>query len=157
TRSSARTSVSGSGLRRRACSQHRLQNRGRRLARARTRAGLTHQLQNLSADRPNRPENPMPTDHIAYIGIAANLGDAIATVRQALGELAALDDVFECTAARLYRSAPLEAAGPDFINSVARLRTRLDAFALLTALQTLEDVHGRKRPYRNAPRTLDLD
>ena len=28
---------------------------------------------------------------------------------------------------------------------------------LLQALQAIEQRHGRKRPYRNAPRTLDLD
>ena len=58
---------------------------------------------------------------------------------------------------RLYRSAPHEAQGPDFINAVARLETRLTAPDLLAQLQALELAAGRERPYRNAPRTLDLD
>jgi len=38
-----------------------------------------------------------------------------------------------------------------------RLRTGLEPLALLHALQAIEQAHGRQRPYRNAPRTLDLD
>jgi 2-amino-4-hydroxy-6-hydroxymethyldihydropteridine diphosphokinase len=33
----------------------------------------------------------------------------------------------------------------------------MDAHALLAALHGIELAHGRERPYRNAPRTLDLD
>jgi 2-amino-4-hydroxy-6-hydroxymethyldihydropteridine diphosphokinase len=57
----------------------------------------------------------------------------------------------------LYRSAPFEASGPDFINAVAALDTGLDAPGLLAAMQQIELDAGRERPYRNAPRTLDLD
>ena len=60
-------------------------------------------------------------------------------------------------ASGLYRSAPWEASGPDFINAVAAVETGLDAHELLRALQALELQAGRERPYRNAPRTLDLD
>ena len=44
-------------------------------------------------------------------------------------------------ASGLYRSAPWEASGPDFINAVAELHTALDAHALLSALHGLEQVH----------------
>ena len=57
----------------------------------------------------------------------------------------------------LYRSAPYEAQGTDFINAVARIATGLTAPDLLVALQALEAAAGRERPYLNAPRTLDLD
>jgi 2-amino-4-hydroxy-6-hydroxymethyldihydropteridine diphosphokinase len=60
-------------------------------------------------------------------------------------------------ASSLYRSAPVDATGPDYINAVACISTTLTAPALLRALQTIEDTAGRERPYRNAPRTLDLD
>ena len=53
--------------------------------------------------------------------------------------------------------APVDAAGPDYINAVAALDTTLAPLALLDLLQALERQHGRQRPYRNAPRTLDLD
>lgn len=92
-----------------------------------------------------------------FIGLGANLGDAGATVRQALEALAALPGTRMVAASSLYRTAPVEASGPDFINAVAELSTTLEPRALLQALQAIEQEHGRLRPYRNAPRTLDLD
>jgi 2-amino-4-hydroxy-6-hydroxymethyldihydropteridine diphosphokinase len=56
-----------------------------------------------------------------------------------------------------WRSAPVDAGGPDFLNAVAALDTALSPLELLDALQAIELAHGRERPYRNAPRTLDLD
>lgn len=102
----------------------------------------------------------MPTERelvTAYVALGANLGDARQTV---LDSLTALDrlPVTRCTGrSRLYRTAPFEAEGPDFINAVAQLQTRLSAPELLDALQALENQAGRLRPYLNAPRTLDLD
>ncbi|OZI77773.1 2-amino-4-hydroxy-6-hydroxymethyldihydropteridine diphosphokinase [Bordetella genomosp. 12] len=93
----------------------------------------------------------------AYVGLGANLGDGAATLRTVLTELAALPGVQRCRASPFYRSAPVEASGPDFINAVAALDTTLAPLALLDGLQALEHRHGRERPYRNAPRTLDLD
>ena len=93
----------------------------------------------------------------AYIALGANLGDAPATVRQALLDLGRLPHSTLVQASSLYRSAPIASSGPDYINAVAELRTALPAFSLLQALQRLEDAAGRERPYPNAPRTLDLD
>lgn len=93
----------------------------------------------------------------AFIALGANLGDALASVRQALQDLAHLPQTRVVAVSRLYRSAPHEASGPEFINAVARVETGLTAPDLLDALQALECAAGRERPYLNAPRTLDLD
>ncbi len=93
----------------------------------------------------------------AYIGLGANLGDSAATLRTVLAELANANGIQAVTASPFYRSAPVDATGPDFINAVAALDTTLAPLALLDLLQALEQRHGRERPYRNAPRTLDLD
>jgi 2-amino-4-hydroxy-6-hydroxymethyldihydropteridine diphosphokinase len=93
----------------------------------------------------------------ACVGLGANLGDAPARIREALGWLAGLADTQLMQASGLYRTAPWEADGPDYINAVALLSTRLCAPDLLLALQALEQRAGRERPYPNAPRTLDLD
>ncbi len=92
-----------------------------------------------------------------FVGLGANLGDAAATVRAAFD---ALNDVprTRCVArSSLWRSAPVDATGADYINAVAQLETGLSPMALLKALQAIEERFGRERPYRNAPRTLDLD
>lgn len=93
----------------------------------------------------------------AYVALGANLGDARQAVLDAVQALAALPDTALVACSRLYRTAPHEAHGPDFINAVVRVFTRLTAPQLLDALQALEQQAGRERPYVNAPRTLDLD
>lgn len=93
----------------------------------------------------------------AYIGVGGNLGDATATVRQALQALAALSATTLVKQSLLYRTAPIDSSGPDYINAVAHLRTGLSPLELLDRLQALENNSGRVRPYLNAPRTLDLD
>ena len=93
----------------------------------------------------------------AYVALGANLGDAHAAVLRALDALGGLPETRLTARSRLYRTAPYEASGPDYVNAVACVETGLTAPALLDALQALENAAGRERPYLNAPRTLDLD
>lgn len=94
----------------------------------------------------------------AYVGLGANLGaDIGATLTQAALSLAALPGTRVTRLSSVWRSAPVDAAGPDFLNAVVALDATLAPLELLDALQAIEQAHGRERPYRNAPRTLDLD
>ena len=93
----------------------------------------------------------------AFVALGANLGDSPATLRWALTAIAALTGTRLVRSSSLYRSAPIDSSGPDYINAVAEVATTLHAPALLAALQQIELAAGRERPYRNAPRTLDLD
>jgi 2-amino-4-hydroxy-6-hydroxymethyldihydropteridine diphosphokinase len=94
----------------------------------------------------------------AYVGLGTNLGaDLLATLTQAARALAALPGTRLLALSSAWRSAPVDAGGPDFLNAVAALETVLAPIELLDALQAIEHAHGRERPYRNAPRTLDLD
>lgn len=94
----------------------------------------------------------------AYIGLGSNLDDPPAQLRRALAELDVLPHSRLVAHSRLYHSAPLGPPGqPDYVNAVAVLATELPPRALLTALQQLEDRHGRIRGAHWGPRTLDLD
>lgn len=93
----------------------------------------------------------------AWIALGANLGDAAATLKQAMAAIAQQPLCRMVRASSLYRSAPVDANGPDFVNAVVEISTRLTAPELLDVLQAIEAAAGRERPYRNAPRTLDLD
>ncbi len=93
----------------------------------------------------------------AYIGIGANLGDARDQVQHAILQLGQLPDTSFSAQSSLFRTAPLDAGGDNYINAAACLITRLSAHALLKQLQRIEQDFGRERPYPNAPRTLDLD
>jgi 2-amino-4-hydroxy-6-hydroxymethyldihydropteridine diphosphokinase len=94
---------------------------------------------------------------IAYVGLGANLGDARRAVNEAIAAIARLPETSLTGQSSLYRTAPVDAGGPDYVNAVAEISTRLTAPELLAQLQRLEQAAGRKRPYVNAPRTLDLD
>ena len=93
----------------------------------------------------------------AWVGLGANLGDARSTLRAALRALEVLPHGRLAGVSSLWRSAPVDAQGPDFFNAVAALDTTLAPLELLRQLQVIELAYGRERPYRNAPRTLDLD
>lgn len=94
---------------------------------------------------------------VATVGLGANLGNPQAAVAGAIAMLAALDGVKLVAQSAFYRSAPIDSSGPDYVNAVVQLQTNLIAPELLAQLQTIEQGAGRERPYRNAPRTLDLD
>jgi 2-amino-4-hydroxy-6-hydroxymethyldihydropteridine diphosphokinase len=93
----------------------------------------------------------------AFVGLGANLGEAQQALASALRALGKIQDTELIRSSRIYLSAPVDAGGPDYFNAVAQVRTRLTAPELLRALQAIEQAADRQRPYRNAPRTLDLD
>lgn len=111
----------------------------------------------LTTETTTEPGAAKPARVSAYIGLGANLGEPASALREALLALAALPDSLLVASSSIYRTAPIDSSGPDYLNAVALLDTRLSPLALLAGLQRIEQAHGRERPYRNAPRTLDLD
>lgn len=99
----------------------------------------------------------LPAGERIFVGVGANLGDAQGSVERAFAALDRVTDTRCVARSSLYRSAPVDAGGPDFVNAVAELRSALTPEALLAELQAIEARFGRGRPYPNAPRTLDLD
>jgi 2-amino-4-hydroxy-6-hydroxymethyldihydropteridine diphosphokinase len=93
----------------------------------------------------------------AFVGLGANLGNAAQAVRSAIQQLGATPGLRVVRISSLYRTAPIDSSGPDYINAVAEVATTLTSPDLLAALQAIEQAAGRERPYVNAPRTLDLD
>ena len=109
-----------------------------------------------------RTEQPQVT---AYIGLGANLGNAHRALCQAVTSLRLLPRSQLLRASAVYTTQALDtdagrevaAGGDDYLNAAVALQTELTAPALLCELQRIEHAAGRERPYRNAPRTLDLD
>jgi len=95
----------------------------------------------------------------AYVGLGANLGDRMNALQVAvdglarLGEVAGVSPVY-CSEA--HTLAPTESA-PEFLNAVVHLVTEHSPEEVLAGLRRIEREHGRQRPARWAPRTLDLD
>lgn len=94
---------------------------------------------------------------IAFIGLGANLGDPQANLTWAIDQISALPKVLDSQGSGVYRSAPIDSCGPDYFNAVLMISTTYSAPDLMVVLQKIEQLAGRERPYRNAPRTLDLD
>ncbi len=92
----------------------------------------------------------------AFIGIGANLGDPVKTLRDATRFL--VDAVKIIAVSRLYRTEPVGYHDqPDFLNGVLHIRTAWDARALLNHLLATELRFGRIREEKWGPRLLDLD
>jgi 2-amino-4-hydroxy-6-hydroxymethyldihydropteridine diphosphokinase len=100
----------------------------------------------------------------AYIGLGANLGDASATLTDAVGALAAQPGLRLRAISSLYATAPVGVTDqPEFRNAVVALDVASPpeavdgALALLVVLKGLERSFGRRRRRRWGPRELDLD
>jgi 2-amino-4-hydroxy-6-hydroxymethyldihydropteridine diphosphokinase len=97
----------------------------------------------------------------AYIGLGANQGDVMQGLRAAVEALRSIERSSFAGLSRYYKTAPLDAEGPDYLNAVAALDTTLEPYSLFLHLADIELMLGRKRragdPQHNAPRTIDLD
>jgi 2-amino-4-hydroxy-6-hydroxymethyldihydropteridine diphosphokinase len=94
---------------------------------------------------------------VAYLGLGANLGDARQTLKDAVVCLAQQHAITVLEKSGLYRTAPIDADGDDYYNLAVKLDTTLSARQLLALCHKIEHHFGRERPFRNAPRTLDID
>ena len=93
-----------------------------------------------------------------YIGLGGNLGDPIATLRDALVRIAALEGVERDAVSSADESAPVGLTDqPPFVNAAARVFTDLPLRDLLAGLLAVEQELGRVRSVRYGPRTCDLD
>jgi 2-amino-4-hydroxy-6-hydroxymethyldihydropteridine diphosphokinase len=100
----------------------------------------------------------------AAIGLGANVGDAAATIRDALHALARLPGVSVVAVSRLYVTVPVGVTDqPDFHNAVALLdvpagsTAEAGALDLLVRLKAIEREFGRRHRARWGPREIDLD
>jgi 2-amino-4-hydroxy-6-hydroxymethyldihydropteridine diphosphokinase len=95
---------------------------------------------------------------VVYIGLGGNLGDPIATLREALARIAHLPGVTLDAVSSAYESAPVGLADqPAFVNAAARVLTEIPLRDVLAGLLAVERELGRVRSVRYGPRTCDLD
>jgi len=99
----------------------------------------------------------VPVRRVA-VALGSNLGDRRAALTFAVERLSAL--LGEPSFSDFIETEP-EGEGlgdqPPYLNAVVVGTTALEARELLAALLEIEREFGRERPYRGAPRTLDLD
>jgi 2-amino-4-hydroxy-6-hydroxymethyldihydropteridine diphosphokinase len=97
------------------------------------------------------PETPVA------IALGSNLGDRAAHLAFAVDRLSRL--LHQLKVSKPIDTAPVGVPEdqPRFLNAAATGTTTLEPRALLDELLAIERLRGRERPYRFAPRTLDLD
>jgi len=89
------------------------------------------------------------------VGLGANLGDRLTTLKSAVLALQQHGAVQAVSA--LYECAPVGPPQPHYLNAAVLLDSGLAPGQLLTQLLAVERAHGRERRERWGPRTLDLD
>lgn len=103
-----------------------------------------------------RPATPVT----AFVGLGANVGDALETLTSAVFALHDTEGVAVEDVSGVYETAPWGGVEQDpYLNAVVRIRTTLSPDELLQELQVTEAAFGRdrSREERWGPRTLDLD
>lgn len=103
------------------------------------------------------PVPPVPVP--AVLALGANLGDAAATLTDAVRQLAETPGIELTGVSPVAVTQPVGGPPdqPDYLNLVLTLMTRLSPRALLAAGQDIERTHHRTREVRWGPRTLDID
>ncbi|AEG45356.1 2-amino-4-hydroxy-6-hydroxymethyldihydropteridine diphosphokinase [Isoptericola variabilis] len=100
------------------------------------------------------PDEPVEV----VIALGANLGEAQATLRQAVTDIDRIAGLQVMEVSPLARTAAVGGPEqPDFLNAVLLARTTLSPREVLHACQRVEEQHGRVREERWGPRTLDVD
>ena len=116
-----------------------------------------------SCDRSSNSEGPSDSvassSTIAYIALGANLGDRLATLRDAVKLLAETPAIELLAASSAWDTAPVGPPDqPRYLNAAVAVRTTLGPRALLETLLEIERRFGRVRSGSQwTARTLDLD
>ena len=95
---------------------------------------------------------------LAYIGLGSNLDNPKAQLVSALNSLSECNDIEVMVLSSFYKSKPLlDIPGPNYINAVCKIETKLSALDLLEICQQIEDNQHRVRDVKWGSRTIDLD
>lgn len=94
----------------------------------------------------------------AYIGIGTNIGDRLNNLTNAVKSLELLPETLVTKVSSVYETEPWGYTDQDdFLNACVEVQTNLSPKTLLGACLGIEAAFGRERPFKNAPRTLDMD
>ena len=93
---------------------------------------------------------------LSVLALGSNLGDRGGYLRAACREISKLGEIL--AKSEIYETKPVgyENQG-DFLNAAIAVNTELKPLELLEKCQSIELEFGRTRPFKDAPRTLDID
>lgn len=95
-------------------------------------------------------------EHIAYLALGSNLGNRLASLKNAISNLTPQMDVKKKSP--VYETPPWgHTDQPQFLNQCVQVETYLEPENLLAHLKRLETVLGREPTFENGPRLIDID
>jgi len=94
---------------------------------------------------------------VVFVGVGSNLGNRRENIQEAIKLLGGSCRTKIIAVSKLLETKPDKTCGLDFINGVLKIETDLEPQELLVSLQKVENALGRKRLFKGAPRTIDLD
>ena len=94
---------------------------------------------------------------LCYLGLGGNLGHPMALFDEVVAHFQTHFCAQAVRESLRFESAPVDATGPNYVNSVLELMWQGDAEQLLQECMSIESQLGRIRTTRNAPRPIDVD
>jgi len=96
--------------------------------------------------------------HDILVGIGGNVGDVVRRFERLYHFWVKSRYLCVVESSVILKNPPFGYANQDdFYNAVVHLRSNLDPEAFLRYMLSIERIFGRKRSFKNAPRTLDID
>jgi len=95
---------------------------------------------------------------IGYLSLGSNLGDRMHNLEQAIAGIKG-QGIMVTGVSDAYETRAVEVSddqGP-YLNIAVEIRCGLAPYRMLEVCRRVEDALGRQRPYRHAPRTIDID
>ncbi len=95
----------------------------------------------------------------AILSLGTNLNDKLDNLKTAIKFLENVPDTKILQVSKIYESEPFEVPKKqnNYYNCCVLLETKLDPHILLGVCLGVESAMGRKRPYKNASRIIDID
>jgi 2-amino-4-hydroxy-6-hydroxymethyldihydropteridine diphosphokinase len=104
------------------------------------------------------PDKENQIKKIVYLSLGSNIGDRYSFIHRAVENLRGLSGVELIRMSDIYETEPVGYTNQDkFLNAVVCIKTTMEPFELLAAIQKIEKILFRVRETRWGPRTIDID
>ena len=95
---------------------------------------------------------------LVYIGLGSNMGDSNHTIKEAIEQIIAFDNIKLIKKSNIMETKPVDYLQQNnFLNQIILIETTLSPNKLLNKLQSIEKKLGKNIKIPKGPRTIDLD
>lgn len=107
---------------------------------------------------PKNKKSPQNYRYNYIFGLGGNVGDTAKIFAKFLLKISRDRRFFVCESSPLFKNAAFGYENqPDFLNATIALKSSIYAPKMLKLTQHFERIFGRKKSFKNGPRTLDID